>query len=406
MPAETVTDSIVRLSARLAQQDKKISDLKGLAVSLERSARAARQGRQPPSARQAVIRALACHILSAAQRRSDERGTTSDPAKTPAAIAEVLFAGNKSVLDALANPAAFLTSRATTSPATSTTAGWAAQLSQSYNFGLFETLAPESAYATLARRGLRVPFHRFGSVRVVGRNAGTALAAAFVGEAEPIPVGQAGLTSLELDQKKAAAISFYTEEIAMRSVPVIEDIVGLIAAEDTGRLLDTLLFDGAAGTATRPASLLSGVAPLTPATGGGAAAVIADTATLLGAIAPSLDPVLIMSSANVAKMLGWCAGYAALSVIATDTLPVGKVVAVDAAALAVAEGDQPRIAASKEAVLVARDDPGPVGVPPNVVGAPAVSLWQQDMVALKVTHAVTWGLRAPGAVAWMTGAAW
>ena len=222
---------------------------------------------------------------------------------------------------------------------------------------------------------------------------------------DPIPVKQAGLTSTVLQTYKCGTISFFSEELATRSVPEIETVVRIIMAEDTGAFLNSILLGSAAGSAVQPPGLFYNVTPITPATGGGQAAVVKDISALLSAIAPAADPVLISDTATHARAVGLCPGYAVLPWLETPAMAAGKVGAIDAAAFLSAEGDQPKIDASNEAVLHAETVPLAIGTPgtPPVVAAPSHSLWQQDLIVLRLLQFLTWGMRDAGKVA-VTGA--
>jgi hypothetical protein len=68
----------------------------------------------------------------------------------------------------------------------------------------------------------------------------------------------------------------------------------------------------------------------------------------------------------------------------------------------------PRFEISDAATLVMRDDPTALGTvgSPNVVGAPAQSLWQGDKIGLKVRMEVSWALRSSTGLAYMSAVNW
>ena len=92
--------------------------------------------------------------------------------------------------------------------------------------------------------------------------------------------------------------------------------------------------------------------------------------------------------------------------LATAALPAGSVVAVAANALASAFGGTPQIEANREAEVVMNDVPGEVVTVGGMTGAPIASMFQTDRVALKISMLTNWVLRAPGAVAWVSGVSW
>jgi hypothetical protein len=50
--------------------------------------------------------------------------------------------------------------------------------------------------------------------------------------------------------------------------------------------------------------------------------------------------------------------------------------------------------------------PQQIGTAPNVVAAPARSLWQTDSIAIRCILDAAWALRSTGAVAWVQSATW
>jgi hypothetical protein len=96
-------------------------------------------------------------------------------------------------------------------------------------------------------------------------------------------------------------------------------------------------------------------------------------------------------------------------VFSSSGLAANTIMAVATNALAVAVDPVPRIESSVEAVMHYEDaSPAQIGTAgsPNTVAAPTSSLYQTDTVGLKIILKVPWGLRASGAVAWLTSATW
>jgi hypothetical protein len=79
--------------------------------------------------------------------------------------------------------------------------------------------------------------------------------------------------------------------------------------------------------------------------------------------------------------------------------------AVALPALAVAIDPEPQFHAAESATLHMDDAPARIG-DAGVVAAPTRSLFQSDSYALSVTLGVSWGLRATGAVAFVTAVTW
>jgi hypothetical protein len=86
-------------------------------------------------------------------------------------------------------------------------------------------------------------------------------------------------------------------------------------------------------------------------------------------------------------------------------LPAGTVAAIALPTFVSANGDPPTFDLSTVTALTTTDPGGELATSGGVIGAPTVSSFQADLVALKLNLPVCWGLRAPG-VSWLQGANW
>ena len=180
--------------------------------------------------------------------------------------------------------------RAVTNPATTTTATWAAELTDSLTTGFLDRLIPTSVYNQLSGMGVRYTFGSANQLKIPVRSAiaiGSPgnLAGSWVGEGIAKPVRRASFATVTLAPTKLAVISTFTEEMATYSPYAIESIIRQGMADDTSIAIDSYLIDAVVGSATRPAGLLNGVGAitasvLTPAT----AAMVADLKALVSAI--------------------------------------------------------------------------------------------------------------------------
>ena len=96
--------------------------------------------------------------------------------------------------------------------------------------------------------------------------------------------------------------------------------------------------------------------------------------------------------------------------IVSATCPAGRVIAVDAADFATAQGDAPRFAVSTDATLH-EEDTTPLALTTGaqgsgVVATPMRSLFQTDAVAVSMSLYVTWGMRRTGMVQTITAVGW
>ncbi len=318
--------------------------------------------------------------------------------------------------------------RAAVNPATTTVAGWAAELVQTQNAGFLDRILPKSIYMPLANRGNRYTFGAgVSQLKIPVRTTTSLLSGAWVGEGSPKPVKKASFSSVPLIPYKLAVISTFTEEMALYSNPAIEAIIRQGLQDDTSVSLDTYLIDAVASSASRPAGLLNGVGALTAtASGTSTEKMVADIKQLLAAIVAAgggNDVVMLINPAQ-AITLGFAqtttgdflfatvqeAGQKFnVSFLVSQTVAAGRIIAIDASEFATATGDSPRFAISNEATLHEEDTtPLALGATgsPNVVAAPMRSLFQTDSVAIRLTLYVTWVMRRTGMVQTIASVGW
>jgi len=318
--------------------------------------------------------------------------------------------------------------RAATAPAMTSVTGWAAELVQQLWADLMETLLPKSVYPRLAGLGLSLSFGRAGKISIPTRARTPAIAGSFVGEGQPIPVRQGLFTAQVLTPKKMAVITTWTREIDEHSIPAIEGLLRQAIQEDTAVSLDAILLDSNAATAVRPAGLLNGVAALTPTAGGGLNALVGDIKALSGAILTGTlghvrNMAWLMNPQQVLSIGLTSAGNTGIfpfkdeisagrlmsyPVIDSGTVPLGTVIAVDAADFVSVGAEGPRFEVSDQATLHL-EDTNPLQIvsgSPGTAASPTVSLWQTDSMALRLILPMNWTLRRSGILAWTQGVTW
>jgi HK97 family phage prohead protease len=319
--------------------------------------------------------------------------------------------------------------RAATAPAMTTVTGWAAELVQQIVVDFMATLYPKAIYPRFSAMGLSLTFGRNGKIIIPTRSRTPTIAGSFVGEGLPIPVRQGAFTSQTLVPKKMAVITTWTREIDEHSIPAIEGLLRDAIQTDTAISLDSVLIDANPATAIRPAGILNGVAGLTPTAGGGFAALTGDIKAISGALLTGtlgnvrnpawlMNPQQVNSAGLVAapgagvfpfrdevgqgRLGGW-------PIIDSGTVPLGTIIAVDAADFVSVTGDGPRFEISDQATLHMEDtsptDISTAGTPP-VAAYPAKSMFQTDSLALRLIMPINWTIRRAGTVAWMAGVTW
>lgn len=314
--------------------------------------------------------------------------------------------------------------RAAVAGATTTAAGWAAELVETATASFMESLRPISIYPKLAAKGISLSFGpNAGQIKLPSRAASPSISGSFVAEGSPIPVRRLGTTSITLSPRKMGVISVFSKEIAKYSNPQIEGLLRQEIMADTAITLDTLLLDSVASSTSRPAGLTNGVSALTPSAAGGYQAIIDD----LQALAAPFDTAnagraltLIMNPREARRLrmtpgpnaagFGWSREFLdEFDVIVSTNVPAGNVYLIDAADFATAAGSAPEFEVSEHTVLHMEDtSPAHIAVAgtPNVVAAPAQSMFQTAQIALRMLMDVSWGMRRTGMVQWMDEVDW
>jgi len=319
--------------------------------------------------------------------------------------------------------------RAAVNPANTTVATWAAELIQTDVQPFLDRLIADSIYLALSGMGARYSFGNAGILKIPVRANTPTLAGNWTAEGGAKPVKRASFTTVSLSPTKLSVISTFTEEMAQYSAQAIEQIIRQAMSDDTSMALDGYLIDAVAASAgVRPAGLLAGVTPitasvLTPAT----AAMVADLKALIGAIVAAGGGRNIAIIINPAQALSL--GFAQTTTgdflftdrteagskfgvrfIVSASCPAGRVIAVDAADFATANGDAPRFAVSTDATLH-EEDTSPLALGTGAQGSgvlavPMRSLFQTDAVAVRMSLYVSWAMRRAGMVQTIAAVSW
>ena len=97
-----------------------------------------------------------------------------------------------------------------------------------------------------------------------------------------------------------------------------------------------------------------------------------------------------------------------ITILNSTTMPAKQVIAIDAADFASAEDDKPRLDISEDATLHLDDIPSAIGTvgTPNAIAAPTQSMFQADLLAIRLLHFVSWTMRRPNRVAFVESVTW
>jgi len=317
-------------------------------------------------------------------------------------IVEEHWAGDRVALHVL--------SKSATAPATTTTSGWAAELAVTTTTAAFLVNLPVSAASQLFARALSLPLDNVASIKIPYPNPTPSLSPSFTAEGAPIPARQASVVTVTLGpSRKLAVLTGLTNELAEHSVPVAEALIRQILIASTSAALDTAVFSATAASASQPAGLLNGVAPLTATTGGGQAALLGDIALLAAAIsaAGGTRMMLFVPPAKAAVIPVYAPGFA-VEVVPTPALAPATVVAIDPDGVVSGTSGQPRVDVGKS-TTVHYDDTNPLQIStpgsPNVVAAPVRSAFQTDSFVLRLLLDCSWAAR-PGFVQYVASVTW
>jgi Phage capsid family len=313
--------------------------------------------------------------------------------------------------------------RAAVAAATTTTAGWAAELVATVQADFLTRLNPDAVLPRLAPLGTQLNFGPgAGIIKIPSRTPTPSITGSFIAEGSPIPVRKLGLTSIELKPHKVGVISAFTREIVKYSNPQIEGIVREAIVEDTSVTLDTLLLDATAESVIRPAGIIFGVSAKTASVLTGYKAIMADIASLYAPFTTANAGrrlVLIMNPAQAFLLamapgpdgtFGWSSPLTSrFTIIESTTVAAGTIYMIDAADFVSVTG-APEFEVSDQVTLHMEDTlPLPIvtgAQGSGVVASPTISTWQEAKIALRMLMDTTWAMRRTGMVQYMTGVNW
>lgn len=313
-----------------------------------------------------------------------------------------------------------IVTRAAIAGATTTTAGWAAELVVLAQGDFLANLVPTSVFPKLSNLGSSLAFGpNAGAIKIPSRATTPSIGGSFVAEGAPIPVRRLGTTSITLYPHKVGGLAVFSREIAMYSNPAIESIIRENITLDTSINIDGLLLDNTAVSTTRPAGLTNGVTPLTASTAHSYAAILADLQALTNPfyavnagrvlcllLNPAQGQQLIFAPGPTGVPFGWTQQFTSrFNVIESTSVPAGQVYMIDAADFVSVSG-APEFEVSEEATLH-MEDTTPLNIGnAGTVASPAQSMFQTSQIAIRMLANVTWAMRRAGMVQYMTGVNW
>jgi hypothetical protein len=296
-----------------------------------------------------------------------------------------------------------LVERATSTVATTTGAAWAAPLTQTVNANL-SLLSPRAAFLKVAARSsLNFTFDRNRKIAVPSL-AAAATDVNFTLEAVPLPVISASLSAAILEPKSFGCLAVFSRQLFEYSLPNAEVAVRAKVAQAIALGGDTKMFDATAADATRPGGLLVGNTPLvassvTPPR----ESLRADISALVAAVSTVAGNEAIVLVAHPKQAAAYALEFsnAPFEMFASSALAAGTVIAIATNSVAFAVDPTPRFEFSDQG-MVHLDT-----VPTVPFGAGTTqSMWQADMVALKIVQVADWALITSGGIASVNSVTW
>lgn len=313
--------------------------------------------------------------------------------------------------------------------ATTSTEAWAGALVEFQTIAneFIELTRPETILGKFGQNGIpslhSVPFNsRFATQ--------TSEADAYwVGEGRPKPLTSFALDTLTLGPAKIATISVLTQETVRFSSPNAENLVDQALRRAIIRRMDIDFVDPAKALSANvsPASITNGLTPLSSA-GTSVDNILTDILSLVSAFTDDNqgveDLVLIMPSTlalaaslmrtslgnpafpNITSRGGTLQGIPVITsqYVANQSGAGNMVIAVNAQEIFLADDGQVEVEASREASLEMSNTPTQNGAAGT--GASLVSLWQNNMIALKAERFINWSKRRAEAVVYMDDVNW
>jgi hypothetical protein len=292
--------------------------------------------------------------------------------------------------------------RAASAPAMTSQVGWARELAP-VTTAFLAALVPLSASADLLSRVLHLSFDGAAHISVPTV---TTPFADFVAEGANIPVVQGTSGGQMLEPYKFAVITTLSRETTESGNA--EALTRDALLNSSGPSLDRRLFDSQPGVAgLRPPGLLYGITPITAAgaSGGKDDAMKDDLQAIVSAVAPVAGNgsiVIIAAPAQAVAINLRTLGTFSYDVLTSTQLPNGVAIAVATNAIVSASGDAPQIDVTKVASVQLNDSP----TGDLLSGGHVIAAFQTDVVGLRLRWPLSWQVRDPRGIAYVTGVSW
>jgi hypothetical protein len=307
--------------------------------------------------------------------------------------------------------------RAASSPAmiNDSGSGWAGPLGRFGVSQAVEDIVAMSAIGRLLAFGaLRVDLGRLASVTIPGRQTVAANAGAWVAEGQPVQVKQYSILGPKLSPHKLEVITTITWE--MSNASNIEEILRQLLTEAAALAIDAAVLSTAAASTAQSAGLLHGLTPIAASTTGGFDSCGQDLGKLVADIASrggGARAAFIAAPSQATAIRFWAGGQFGvtpqndvLPVAASAALADGTVIAIEPESFATTLGEVRFDMATSATLHMEDTSPTDITSGTGTLAYPVKSLYQTDLIGLKMSLlGADWCMRAPH-VSYMTGVQW
>jgi hypothetical protein len=260
----------------------------------------------------------------------------------------------------------------------------------------YRSLAPSSAALALFQMGMALDLTGATTIRIPAF-ASLPVQPIFVEEGKPAPNVQWNFAADTIlgPAKKILMLAAVTAELNNATPDTATAVIGRILADIASRGIDNTSFGTAAADTVKPAGLLHNVTPITAATAG-VDAMVEDLGALAGAIgAAGIDAsnvVFVCGPREATIIKAKASPKLDNPVLITLGLPAKSVAAFAPAGVASGYQDAPSIETSKEAAYHFDNAPTDISTAPGTTAAPVKSLFQTDLISIRVRANCAWAV--------------
>jgi hypothetical protein len=291
--------------------------------------------------------------------------------------------------------------RAASTQATTSAAGWVAELAQQTVSSLVQDAASIAAGPAIITKAQSLNLGRLAQILVPGRPLTPADGARFVEEATPVPVRSWNFALSALKPYGLKTICAFTREMSESSN--IEGAVKQALTESFGIGIDAVLLSSNAATAAAPAGIFQSAA-LTPTAGGGVNALLGDIKLLFNALAANgagANVAIVAPPGQAASLKAQLGPKWDYPIFTSTAMTAGSVGAVELTSFVSGFGSEIRFDVSTAGALHMDTVPGDISG-----STPVKAPFQVEMIALRAVMTLSWIMRTAGHAQIINGCSW